>query len=119
MSGAVSYYAGLAAEDQVAAHYRRSGRRIAAHRWRGRYGGEIDLIAREGDQVVFIEVKRAKTHAWAAERLSQRQMRRICISVEEFMASDPELANLDVRFDLALVDAAGRIEIVENAYHGD
>lgn len=118
MSGAVSYYAGLAAEQQVAAFYQRAGRRITAHRWRGRYGGEIDLIAREGDKVIFIEVKHAKTHAWAAERLSERQMRRICISVEEFMASDPEFANLDVRFDLALVDGTGRIEILENAYHG-
>ena len=46
MSGAVSYYSGLAAEEQVAAHYMRSGCRIASQRWRGKYGGEIDLIER-------------------------------------------------------------------------
>lgn len=119
MSGAVSYYAGLAAEDQVAAHYRRAGARIDGHRWRGRYGGEIDLIGRDGDTVIFIEVKRARCHAWAAERLSERQMRRICISVEEWLAGHPECANLNVRFDLALVDAQGEIAILENAYHGD
>lgn len=119
MSGAVSYYAGLAAEEQVATHYRQAGRHIAAHRWRGRYGGEIDLIAREGGQVIFIEVKRARTHAWAAERLSRRQMERIFISASEFLAADPECANADVRFDLALVDGAGRIEILENAFCAD
>lgn len=119
MSGTMSYHAGLAAEHQVADHYQRSGRRIAAHRWRGRYGGEIDLIAREGDKVIFIEVKRAETHAWAVERLSRRQLQRICISADEFVALSPECANLDRRFDVALVDARGRIEILENAYQFD
>ncbi|AOZ68556.1 hypothetical protein LPB142_03845 [Rhodobacter xanthinilyticus] len=119
MSGARSYYAGLAAEGQVANLYERAGHRIAAHRWRGRYGGEIDLIARDGDTVIFVEVKQAKTHAWAAERLSQRQMQRICLSAEEFIAREFGAANINVRFDLALVDEMGRIEILENAYHGN
>ena len=119
MSGAMSYHAGLAAEHQVADHYRQAGRRITAQRWRGHYGGEIDLIAREGGTVIFIEVKRAQTHAWAAERLTVRQMRRIFVSADEFVAGAPECANLDRRFDVALVDAQGRIEILENAYHFD
>lgn len=119
MGGAMAYHAGLAAEHQVAAHYQRAGRKIAAHRWRGRYGGEIDLIAREGDKVIFIEVKRAETHAWAVERLTRRQMQRISVSAEEFVARTPGCANMDMRFDVALVDAQGRIEILENAYQFD
>lgn len=119
MGGAMSYHAGLAAEHQVAAHYQLAGRKIAAHRWRGRYGGEIDLIAREGDKIIFIEVKRAETHAWAVERVTQRQLRRICISADEFVSGQPECANLDRRFDIALVDAMGRIEVLENAFQFD
>ena len=119
MGGAMSYHAGLAAEHQVEAHYLRGGSKIAAHRWRGRYGGEIDLIAREGDKVIFIEVKRAQTHAWAVERVTQRQLERICVSADEFVAAMPDCANLDRRFDVALVDAQGRIEILENAYMFD
>ena len=119
MGGAVSYHAGLAAEHQVAAHYQQAGRRIAAHRWRGRYGGEIDLIAREGDKVIFIEVKRAEAHAWAVERLTQRQLQRISVSADEFVSLTPDCANLDMRFDVALVDGQGRIEILENAYQFD
>ena len=119
MGGAVSYHSGLAAEQQVEAHYRRAGSKIAAHRWRGRYGGEIDLIARDGETVVFIEVKRAQTHAWAVERITRRQLERICISADEYVAAMPECANLDRRFDVALVDARGRIEILENAYQFD
>lgn len=119
MSCALSYHSGLAAEHQVEAHYQRGGSKIAAHRWRGRYGGEIDLIARDGDTVVFIEVKRAQTHAWAVERVSRRQLERICISADEFVAGQPDCANLDRRFDVALVDSQGRIEILENAYQFD
>lgn len=117
MSGAVSYYSGLAAEEQVAAHYMRSGCRIAAQRWRGKYGGEIDLIARDGERVVFIEVKRARTHAQAAERLSQRQMLRILRSAEEFLANEGCDEKTDVGYDLALVDGGGRIEVLENALY--
>lgn len=114
MSGATSYQAGLAAEGQVARHYLDSGRRIAARRWRGR-SGEIDLIAREGSRVVFIEVKRAETFARAAERLSARQMDRIYAAASEFIAEEPAGQDTEVRFDVALVDGAGRIDIVENA----
>lgn len=116
MSGAMSYHAGLSAEHQVAAHYRRGGSRIAAHRWRGRYGGEIDLIAREDDTVVFIEVKKSATHAGAADHLSSRQMRRIWASADEFVAAHPEATSPNMQFDVALVDGTGRIEILENAY---
>ncbi|HEY0212170.1 MAG TPA: YraN family protein [Paenirhodobacter sp.] len=119
MTGAMSYHSGLSAEHQVAAHYDRSGFRLQAHRWRGRFGGEIDLIAREGDTVVFIEVKRAKSHRLAAQRLSRRQLQRICMSAEEFLSGLPQPANLNMRFDVALVDGQGRIEILENAYYFD
>lgn len=119
MSGAMSYHSGLAAESQVAHHYQAAGRRIAAHRWRGRYGGEVDLIALDGDEVVFIEVKRARTHAWAAERVTTRQMRRIGLSAQEFVSTLPNGQNLVMRFDVALVDGQGCIKILENAYPTD
>jgi putative endonuclease len=115
MTGARSYQAGLAAEDQVAQLYDRSGRSVCARRWRGS-GGEIDLIARDGSEVIFIEVKQSKTHAQAAEHLTPRQMARIYASASEFLAGEPKGQLTDVRFDVALVDGMGRIEVLENAY---
>lgn len=115
MGGLVSYHAGLAAEAQVAQLYARSGRPIAAQRWRGSEG-EIDLIARDGAEVIFIEVKKSRTHAMAAEHLSERQMLRICGAATEFVASEPHGQNTAMRFDVALVDEQGRIEILENAF---
>ncbi|MBP9950428.1 MAG: YraN family protein [Cypionkella sp.] len=115
MSGARSYHAGVAAEDSVARFYDRSGRAVCARRWRGA-AGEIDLIARQGAEVIFIEVKQSATHAEAAEHLTRRQMDRIYGAASEFLAGEPGGQLTDVRFDVALVDAAGRIEILENAF---
>ena len=115
MSGARSYHAGLAAESMVQRHYERSGRTVCAKRWRGR-AGEIDLIARDGAQVIFIEVKQSKTHAQAALHLTPRQMARIYGAASEFISGEPAGQCTDVRFDVALVDGMGRIEILENAF---
>ena len=115
MSGARSYHAGLAAESIVVQHYERSGRAICARRWRGT-AGEIDLIARDGAEVIFIEVKQSKTHARAAEHLTPRQMARIYGAASEFIGNEPTGQRTAVRFDVALVDALGRVEILENAF---
>lgn len=115
MTGITSYHAGRVAEDQVAEIYHRQGRHIASRRWRGS-AGEIDIVARDGDQVIFIEVKKSKTHAMAAEHLSERQMARIYASASEFIGGEPLGQLTPVRFDVALVDAMGRIEILENAF---
>jgi putative endonuclease len=110
----VSYHAGLSAEDQVARDYERRGFPVAARRWRGK-GGEIDLIVRDGDGFVFIEVKKSRSHARAAERLSQRQMQRLFDAASEFLGLCETGLNTPSRFDVALIDAQGHIEIVENA----
>jgi putative endonuclease len=115
MTGLVSHCAGMAAEASVARHYSQSGREIAASRWRSA-GGEIDLIARDGAEVVFIEVKKAATHAEAAHRLSRRQMDRLCHSAALFLEGEPRGQLTPMRFDVALVDAMGRIDIIENAF---
>lgn len=112
-AGKASYHAGLAAEDQVARLYAHSGRPIAARRWRGA-AGEIDLIARDGAEVIFIEVKKSRTHAQAALRLTPRQIARIYDTAAEFLGGEPRGQLTDVRFDLALVDQYGRIEVLEN-----
>jgi putative endonuclease len=115
MSGLRSYHAGLAAEDQVAQHYMRSGRAICARRWRGP-SGEIDLIAREGDGLIFIEVKQSRSHDLASSHLSARQLQRIVTAATEFVANEPGGMNTQMRFDLALVDGAGRIDVIENLF---
>lgn len=115
MSGESSYHAGRVAEDRVAEAYERAGHPICARRWRGS-SGEIDLIARDGVGVIFIEVKHSRNHARAAESLSRAQMARICASAGEYLSREPAGQDTECRFDLALVDQVGRIDLLENAF---
>jgi putative endonuclease len=115
--GLTNYLAGHAAEASVARHYEDRGIAICARNWRGS-GGEIDLIGRDGDVVVFVEVKQSRTHDLAATHVSQGQIGRIFATVEEFVANEPKGLLTDVRIDLALVDGQGRIEVLENAFAG-
>lgn len=88
---------------------------VQARRWRGR-SGEIDLVAREGDIVIFIEVKQSRSHARAAESLTRGQMLRICRAASEFLSHEPRGQLTECRFDVALVDGTGSVQIVENAF---
>ena len=115
--GKTNYLAGHAAEASVARLYEDSGVAICARNWRGSVG-EIDLIGRDGDVVVFVEVKQSRTHDMAASHVSPAQIRRIFATVEEFVANEPRGLLTDVRIDLALVDGQGRIQVLENAFAG-
>ena len=115
MRGRVAYSAGCLAEGSVARAYVDLGHEVVAERWRGR-GGEIDLILRKGEEYVFVEVKKSARHAWAAERISARQIARICNAAQEFCGGLPSGLLTAMRFDAALVDQFGRVEIVENAF---
>ncbi|MFV0512985.1 MAG: YraN family protein [Jhaorihella sp.] len=115
LRGRMAYMAGEAAEQCVARDYERRGFSVARRRWRGP-GGEIDLITRDGDGLVFVEVKQSRDFARAAERVSRRQMDRICASAEQFLAGEPAGSLSNVRFDVALVNGAGAVRIIENAF---
>ena len=114
LAGATGHRAGQAAEAIVAARYLRAGCELLAERWRGQ-GGEIDLVLRRGGEVIFVEVKKSRSFSRAAERLSPRQAQRLLDAAAEFLAGQPLGQETPTRFDVALVDATGAVEIIENA----
>lgn len=83
-------------------HLRLRGWRIVARGWRCP-AGEIDILARRGRVLAVIEVKSRAEIPAAASALTPRQRRRIARAAEAFLAVRPELAGLDLRFDLMLV----------------
>jgi putative endonuclease len=113
--GKRAYNSGLAAEDRAVALYSEAGLRLLETRWRGA-SGEIDLILADGDQIVFVEVKQARTHDAAVASLRPAQMRRIHAAGSEYLAHCPNGQLSDVRFDLAVVDGTGRCDILEGAF---
>ena len=83
-------------------HLRLRGWHILARDWRCP-AGEIDILARRGKVLAVIEVKSRGEIATAAAALAPRQRRRISRAAEAFLLQRPDLARLDLRFDLMLV----------------
>lgn len=89
------------AERLCAWRLRAAGYRIVARGFRSPFG-EIDLIARRGRVIAFIEVKARPTADAALVALSLRQRRRIERAAAAFLAARPGLAGFSPRFDLML-----------------
>lgn len=94
------------------------GYRILARRWRAP-GAEIDLIARRGGTLVFVEVKARARLAEAEIALSQAQRRRITRAAELFLARYPHHAGGDMRYDMILVSKGGWPRHIRGAFDAD
>jgi putative endonuclease len=64
--------------------------------------GEIDIVARRGGVVVFVEVKARPDQTSAADALRPRQRQRIARAAALFLARRPELTPRETRFDAIL-----------------
>jgi len=98
----VAFKFGLSAESRAAALLVAKGYRIVARRWRSPMG-EIDIVARRRNTLVFVEVKARLTHDDAAEAVLPRQQRRIIAATEVWLARNPDDVTCDIRFDCVLV----------------
>nr|WP_319947674.1 YraN family protein [uncultured Shimia sp.] len=113
--GKRAYLSGAAAEQSVERHYVGRGCVVAARRWR-KAGAEIDLVVRDGDVVVFIEVKKSASFESAAQSLGTCQVQRIQAGAAAFLVQEPLGELTECRFDVALVNATGEIQILDNAF---
>jgi putative endonuclease len=80
-----------------------TGWRIIAQRLIGKRGtgvGEVDIIARRGRTLAFIEVKARATQSQALEAVNAPQRRRIEAAARAFLAHNPQYSDLNVRFDV-------------------
>ncbi|MDI4656581.1 YraN family protein [Xanthobacter autotrophicus] len=109
---------GLAAEERAATLLGAHGFEIVARRVRTK-AGEIDLIARQGDLLVFCEVKLRADLSDAAFSLLPRQRRRIAAAAEAFLADHPELSRLNMRFDAVLLARSGAAEHLPGAFEAE
>jgi len=93
---------GLSAESRAAALLMLKGYRIAARRFRGPIG-EIDIVARRGRRLVFVEVKARGSQDEAAEAITPEQQRRIVAAAQAWLVRYPADRSRDIRFDAILV----------------
>jgi putative endonuclease len=98
---------GRRAETLAAWVLRLAGYRILARRYRTPVG-EIDLIARRGRLIAFVEVKQRPSHAEAAEAVTPAGRRRIARAASLWLSAHPAAAALDLRFDV-IICVPGRL----------
>lgn len=113
-NGSRAHFRGISAESSVARWYEARGGDILEHRWRGT-AGEIDLIALDHGVVVFCEVKSSKRRSHAIRSLSARQLARLRQTASEYLGTLPTGELTEMRFDFAVVDAHGQLEVFRNA----
>jgi putative endonuclease len=110
---------GKTGEDLACRELERRGYAVLARRYRRR-GGEIDIVARDGATLVFVEVKARENHAFgaAADAVTILKRRRIVrIAVDYVMRH--RLTEVPCRFDVVSIHLDGGcpvVEVFQNAF---
>jgi len=101
---------GAAAEELAAVFLESQGLRIVERNYRCRFG-EIDLVARSGAVLVFVEVRARQSEAFggAAGSITAAKRRRLVATARHYLAKHP--ATRACRFDVVLI--RGREQEIE------
>lgn len=105
---------GRLAERLAAAAYLLRGYQILARRFRAP-GGEIDLVARKGRLLAFVEVKLRASADDAVLAVTPASRRRFEAAAASFIAHRPQLAEFMVRYDIAAV-AGWSVRLLRDAW---
>lgn len=110
---------GNLAEDLAAEHLVRNGHIIIAKNFRRR-GSEIDLISKQGDFIVFVEVKARHSRPTTLEELSQLLPKRKQVALKRgalaFLAINENFNYEGLRFDLVVVTKNKVTDYFTNAF---
>jgi putative endonuclease len=112
---------GAQGEKLAARYLRRRGYKVLYRNFRGRQGGEIDLVCRDRDTLVFVEVKSRTREDFGRpwETVRSAQQRRISLGALAWLRL---LGNPDIlfRFDVVEVvmtqNRSPRVEIIQDAF---
>jgi putative endonuclease len=95
---------GAEGEERACAHLQKQGLKILERNYRCRVG-EIDIVARDGDCVVFVEVKERSdpSHGTAVEAVTHSKRWRV-IRAAQLWAAQHDASESEVRFDVVGID---------------
>ena len=97
---------GLQAEQFVADYLEAHNWQILSRRYCSRWG-ELDLVARQGDTLSFVEVKARRAQNWDCNGLlsiTPGKQRKLWLTAMDFLRKWPHLERCDCRFDVVLVE---------------
>lgn len=108
---------GAAEEDAACAFLEARGLKCLERNFRVK-GGELDLVMRDGDTLVIVEVRKRTNRRFgtAAESVDGRKQARIVHAASCLLARRPALARMPVRFDVAAIGPEGTIDWIRAAF---
>ena len=109
---------GVAAESAACAALEADGWTVLGRRLRTP-GGEIDIAAQRDGLLALVEVKARPALADAAASVAPRQRKRLLAAAEILIAEHPDWGAAGIRFDVIVVDAAGRVRRILDAFRRD
>ncbi|MGE0223761.1 MAG: YraN family protein [Acetobacteraceae bacterium] len=109
---------GVAAEDRACAALEQEGWTVHLRRLRTG-AGEVDIVAERAGVLAIVEVKARPRLADAACALSPRQQARLLAAADIILGEHPDWGANGVRFDMLLVDAAGRVRRIADAFRAE
>ena len=106
---------GKKGEKLVEAYLKKQGCKILKRNYRTPFG-EADIIAQDGDEIAFIEVKTRSSDKYGspAEAVTRQKRERYMQIAKFYWLSKGEEPN--ARFDVAQVFADGNIDYIKNAF---
>ncbi|MBI5343415.1 MAG: YraN family protein [Deltaproteobacteria bacterium] len=96
------------AEDAACAFLERKGIRVVERNFRAR-GGEIDIVGRQGDVLVFVEVRYREEEEFGApeETVGFPKRRKIAAAAREYIGKIPPASWKEARFDVVAIVGTG------------
>ena len=104
-------------ERTAAAHLEAKGYRIVGRKFRVREA-EIDLVSRDGDALVFVEVRtrRGAYPGMAALSITRKKAAKLLVAAEWYIERNPDAADLPLRIDVVAIEL-GADGLLENIIH--
>jgi putative endonuclease len=115
MTKRTSHETGLLGELCAALILMCKGYRILARRYKTP-AGEVDLVARRGRALVFVEVKARRDLSTALECVTPAMRGRIERAARLYIAHNPAVAACEMRFDLLALAPPLRWRHLDNAW---
>src|SRR6516165_1469433 len=112
---------GVRGENLACRYLKRSGYKILLRNFRGRTGGEIDVVCRDNDTLVFVEVKTRTREDFgrpleAVDRAKQKRISRGALAWLRMLENPDILFRFDVVEVIVTDGAEPRVELIRNAF---
>jgi len=112
---------GVLGEKLACRYLKRNGYKILFRNFRGRSGGEIDVVCRDNDTLVFIEVKTRGREDFgrpvaAVDREKRKRISRGALAWLRMMDNPDILFRFDVVEVVMVANAKPRVELIRNAF---